>query len=188
MSATFAKLVPAIKKHPLGFACLVLSLGLTVAIVLRFDRITVATAELEEKTAEGERLKANITHSSQLAEQVAELEAATARIQERLVKPSELAKNLQYFYRLESETGVKYNDLKQGSTISPAVKGKNEYVTVPFTVTLDGGFAQAITYLKRVESGSLFCRINSATINRLGLDVGGQQVNINLSLDVLGQK
>jgi len=177
-----------LKKHPLSIGCALLSLALIATIVYRRDAMPAAVAELEDKATRGERLKANITNSAQLSEQREALVKANAVISGRLVKASELAKNLQYFYRLESETGTKFTDLRQLPT-SGAVKAGSSYLPVPYSVTVEGTYFQLQTFLRRLENGIYYCRVLNTTLSRAvgGEIAGNQQLTLNLNLELLGQ-
>ena len=64
-------------------------------------------------SAEGEILMKNLVNGSGLKEHVETITEKSAELESRLVRPAELAKNLQYFYRLEGETGAKLGELRQ---------------------------------------------------------------------------
>src|SRR5688500_15859069 len=95
-----------IRRNPLKVVCALLALLSGVGIYLTNTKISEAAVVLEEKTKEGTRLAANVKHSAQLPEQLAEVTSASEKIQSRMIRASELATNLQYFYRLETESGV----------------------------------------------------------------------------------
>jgi hypothetical protein len=101
------------KKHPVGFGCGLLCLLLIVGIYYRRSEIPARESLLEQRTAEGQRLSQNLRNSSQLKEHHDALVLANAEIDKRAVGLSGLATNLAYFYRLESETGIKLLDLRQ---------------------------------------------------------------------------
>lgn len=177
-----------LKKHPLSVGCAVLSVLLIAAIIYRRDAMPAAVSDLDDKTAKGERLAANITNSNQLNEQNEALAKANAVVAGRLVKASELAKNLQYFYRMEAETGTKYIELRQQASPT-AVKPGNAYLSVPYTMTVEGSFLQLVTLLRRLENGTHFCRILNTTITRGTGDPGTtvSPLTMTMNLELLGQ-
>jgi len=50
-----------------------------------------------------------------------------------------------------------------------------------YLVIVQGDFTQIITFLKRLEQGAYFCRINTAVAS-----ASGSNVTLNLNLDLLG--
>ena len=176
---TASDLLAVLKKNPISVACAVLSLGLGVAIYLRSDAIPEATTELDERSDEGRRYAQNINNAAQLKEQFDDLTVATKAIEAKLLRPSDIGINQQYFYRLESESGVKLTDLRQGGRGAP----KGAYVPISFSVTATGDFAQAMAFLRGLEDGTHYCRLQSAAI------IGGRKgpVTLNLTLELLGR-
>lgn len=174
------------KKHPLSISCALLSLILAVVIVFRRGSLPSASSELEAKQSQGERLKTNVTNAQHLTEQIDTLTVANAKIASRLVRPSELAKNQQYFYRLEAETGTKYSELRPPSTGSGVKGTMTNFVAVPYAVTVEGTYDQLLTYIRRLESGAAYCRIVSANFSRTGNDITSQNLVLALNLELLG--
>jgi hypothetical protein len=103
--------VSYIKKYPAGIGAAVLALVMIVALAVRHMEFSEQQAVYDNTAAEGQKLAANIAHAGQLEEQLKALEEANKTISGRLVNPSDLAINLQYFYKLEADTGVKLLDM-----------------------------------------------------------------------------
>lgn len=176
---TTSDLVASLKKNPLLFACGVLSLALAAGIYFRSDAIADATTDLDAKSAEGRRYTANLTNAAQLKEQLDALLTANKEIQSRMIHASDLGINQQYFFKLESESGVKLTDLHQGGRGSA---GKAGFLPISFSVTMQGDFNQVMTFLRLLEDGTHYCRVVTATCN-------GQRkgpVTMSLNLELLG--
>lgn len=184
MSLTGQDLVALLKKHPVGFGCGLIALALAVGTYYRYEEVPAAEALLEQRTGEGERLKTNIKHSLLLKEQYDALAAANREVGVRAVRLGALATNLQYFYRIEAETGAKLVDLRQ---LAPApVKGPApKYLRIPYSLSVQGDYAKVLTFLRRLETGTHFCRINSATFAPV---TNGEpnDVTLVLSIELLG--
>lgn len=183
---TSADLVALIKKHPASFACLLLCLASGVVIYLRYGNISAGQAELEAKSTELSRMTANIRNAVGLADQVAEVQASTKELESRLLKAGQLADNLQYFYRLETENGVKLVDVRQNSLArnTRAVA----YVGIPFNVSVQGTYTQVTNFLNRLQNGRHLCRINTANVSKAAAaGSAGPLVNLSLNLELLGQ-
>jgi hypothetical protein len=173
--------VALLRKYPLLFGCGMISLILLGVLYMRSDLITAQQEELDKYSTEGKRYRANIANAAQMQEQLDYLVQANNAVADRALKAGALAQNLQYFYRLESETGVRYIDLRPSG--KPAVKGKVTPVYVPlnYVVTITGTFPQVIRFLRQLEHGEYFCRITAATASGTG-----GVTTINLNLDILG--
>lgn len=188
MAISNEQLLGLVKKNPVVTGALLVCVLLIAAIYLRLDAMPAATAELEAKAAEGKRLAENIKNSTQLTEQLAEITKANQEIESRLVRAGQLASNLQYFYRLEADTGTKLLDLRQGTTPRTAASGK---IPVGFNVSVQGTYLQVFDFLRRLESGTHYCRIQTASIVPLD-DSGGlglvrpTSARLTLGLELLG--
>jgi Tfp pilus assembly protein PilO len=186
MSLKNEDVVAAVKKYPILVASGILSVAILLGMYFRAGELPAATAKLDEVTTLGERLKLNVVNSAQLEEQRAALAAANERVTTRLVRASELAKNQQYFYRLEAETGTKYNDLRQLPP-GPTVKGGgNSYVAVPYQLAVVGNYTQLLTFVRRIEGGIHYPRITGATLTRESSDINSPALVLNLNLELLG--
>jgi hypothetical protein len=176
MSIDAKDLAASVKKFPIPVVCGITSLVLIVILYLRSDLSVLQQGELDKFTTEGKRYRANVSNSAQLEEQINFMVQANAAVRARALNASGLAENLQYFYRLESEVGIKYRDLR------PAGKSKGStYIPLAYIVNFEGTYTQVITYLKQLEQGAYFCRITSATVSG-----GPDKVSLNLNVDVLG--
>ena len=175
-----ADLSDSIKRHPLRVACIVVALLSGLGVYFVNGKIEEAHATLSQKVAEGERLAANVRDGGQLQEQFDTLTAAGAKIQNRMIRASQLANNLQYFYRLENEAGVELIDVRQTTA---ALKAAGP---VGFTVSVKGDYPTLIGFLRRLENGPHFCRINSSSIAAPAPDRTGL-LTLSVNLDLLGQ-
>jgi Tfp pilus assembly protein PilO len=182
---TSADLVALLKKHPIGFGCALLGIACGAVLYLRSGNLAASQAELEAKSAEVAKMTANIRNSSNLPDQVAEIQALTKEFEGRLLKASQLAVNLQYFYKLETENEVKLIDVRQGSLPKNA---KTIYQGVPFIVSVQGTYVQVMNFLNRLQNGRHFCRINTTNFTKTAVaGTSGSLVNLSITLDLLGQ-
>lgn len=183
---TSADLVALIKKHPASFACLLLCLAAGVVIYLRYGNISASQTELEAKSAEVAKMTANIRNATGLPEQVAEIQGHTKELESRLLKASQLADNLQYFYKLETENEVKLVDVRQNAL--PRSSKATAYVGIPFNVTVQGSYTQVMNFLNRLQNGRHLCRVNTANFTKVAAaGSAGPRVNLSLNLELLGQ-
>jgi hypothetical protein len=147
--------------------------------------IEAAAVTLEQSISDGTRLQSNIANAAQLPDQVQQLTAALSKIQTRFVRPAELATNLQYFYRLENESGVELVDLRQTTAADP-LKGKAGSRGVAFSVTVRGSYEALIGWLRRLENGRHFSRITTATMGMVTPDRTAP-LTLNVLVELLGE-
>jgi len=178
-----AKALGAIaRKQPILCVCGLVSVILLAVIYLRFDLSSAQQAELGQKNEDLKRYRTNLANSAQLAEQVEAVVKANQLVQDRAIRPGDLAKNLQYFYHIEAETGVKYSELRPGAAAAPKGAAAGIYVPVNFTLTVTGDFPKIITFLRQLERGERFYRLNTMTVTQTA-----SEVILNLNIDLLGQ-
>lgn len=173
-----------IRKNPISFGCGVLSFLLAVGSYLRMEALPDAEAELTQKSALAERLALNLKHSAQLKEQSEAMVAASAAIDTRIIRASQLGNNTQYFYKIESATGVKILDLRQTtSTVAKPVKGT--YAPVSFALTVQGSFPQVLGFLRQLEHGTHYSRVLTATCSTNAAQ-RTSPLTLALTLELLG--
>lgn len=176
--------IAMMKKNPISLGCGALSFLLAVGLYLRMEALPDAEAELTQKSAAAERIGMNIKYSAQLKEQADALVAANAEIDTRIIRASEFGNNTQYFYKLETETGVKLLDLRQ-TTASVTKPAKGTYSPVSFAVTVQGTFPQILTFLRQLENGAHYSRVLTATCTTNAAARSGP-LTLALTLDLLG--
>lgn len=182
---TFADLMARVKKQPVGFACGLICLLCAGWLYFRSGDLEARQQEYEAKSAEAARIISNVSISKNLPDQVAELQAITKELEGRLVRASQLAVNLQYFYKLEAENEVKLLDVRQNALPRGP---KTLYVGVPYSVNVQGSFKQVMAFVQRLEKGRHFCRVTSATFNKAqGNSDPAVAMTLALNLDLLGQ-
>lgn len=181
-----------IKAQPISVGCGVLVVLLGAGIYFRSDLIPEAEKLLDERSALGERIDANLKNGVQLSEQLTAVSAAREQIEARLVHPDDLAKNLQYFYKIQAETNTELIDLHQ-NVAAPKVGGKAAvkaiYLPVGYSVAVRGDYPKLIDFLHRLEANQRYCRINSASIALSGTTDKDRAnaLTLNLGLELLGQ-
>ena len=183
---TGADLLSIIRKHPLGFGSLLVSILCGLVLYFRSSNLDAAAALSDQKSAEAGSINQNLTNSANLKEQAEALLSITKDMDARIVRASQLADNLQYFYQLESATGVKILDVRQGM-LATNVKGpKAIYSGVPFVVSVQGDFGQVMSFVRRLENGRHFCRFSSVNVAPSGggaaADTGLLTVSTNIEL------
>lgn len=170
-------------KYKFASACALGVLLLVAGGVYRSGVREETEQSLQDRTAEADRLQANISNAASLKEQTEALAAINQTIQSRLVSPGKLGENLQYFYKIESSTEAKSIDIKQ--TYSAARAGKSQLVPVPYALSLQGEYKTAMLFLRRVEKGEHIARVVSANFS-LGNDTASSVVSVSANIELLG--
>lgn len=177
---TTPELVAVIRKNPIIAIGGVLSLALAGAIYYRSGEMGQANADLEEKSAKARQYASNIANAAQLQEQFDALVAANKTIEARLIRGSEIGINQAYFYKLESESGVKFLDLAQSGRGTAA---KGNYAPIAFSISLQGEFTQVMAFLRALENGAHYCRVTGGSCS----GSRGTQITFMLSVELLGR-
>ncbi len=179
---TSADLTVLVRKHPVGVGCLLVIIACGALLYLRSGNIIASQAELDASSAQAAKMSANVRNANGLSEQLSEIQALSKELDSRLMKASQLAVNLQYFYKLETENEVKLVDVRQGAFPRNT---KTLYTGVPFNVSVQGPFTNVMNFLSRLQNGRHFCRINSANFTKAG--ASGGDIALALNLELLGQ-
>jgi hypothetical protein len=175
-----------IKKNIVGLGSGLIALIFGVAIYFQADSLAQATELIEQKATEAMKLSANIKNSYQLPEQLAAITQARAQVDGRLVSASEMAKNLQYFYKLEADTSVKLLALFQKLVPAPKPGAEPALTGIGYSLSYQGGYTEALNFLSRLESGTHYSRLISANISTNSSTRDGP-VTVSLALELLGQ-
>jgi hypothetical protein len=175
-----------IKKNWISVGCAVLSILIGLVIYYRSDELPQAEVVLAAKAQQGALLAANIEDSAQLKEQHAAIVASNAVIADRMIRVGQLAENLQYFYRLESETATKLNDPHQNPWAPPLKNAaKTNFTLVNFSISAQGDYPQVLDLLRRLEDGEHYGRVNACNIHPVVTTLRGGPVVMTLSLDLM---
>jgi hypothetical protein len=180
------ELIALLRKNIICVACVIASIAIGVTIYLRSGLLPESEKVFQENNQHAALLAANIEDSEHLPDQHAALVAANQVIAGRMIGVGQLAENEQYFYRLESDTGAKLQDLRQ---IPMAAQSKNApktaYVRVGFDVAAQGTYAQLMDMLRKLENGEHYCRILTCNIHPIG-EVRGGTLQMSVALELLG--
>jgi len=194
MAFTTQDFVRFLKKYPVAIGCGALSVALLAGSFIRNARAVELSALLREKEGEGQTILSNIRNGTNLPEQFETLSAATKELESRLVHSPERARNQQYFYRIESDTGVKELSLQANAPRRVPPRGpKPLYTGISYTIAVQGDYRQILNFVGRLESGPLFYRLISGSVSHQELRGaaakglrGAATINLVLTLELLG--
>ena len=182
---TNEQLMAAIKRRPLGVTCFLLSCALVAAIYFRHGALPEAEQLLAQKTDENQKIGLNVSYSAQLKDQTEAIEAFNKEIAARIIRASQLGNNTQYFYTLESDTGVKLLDLRQTTPSIVAKPAKGSFLPVAFSITVQSDLNHVLTFLRQLENGTHYCRVLTATCSG-NAATRSAPLTLALSLELLG--
>jgi Tfp pilus assembly protein PilO len=190
MTVTFKDILEFLKRFPVGMVCVLLSVIVLGCFFLRRSRVDELSTQSRQMEEQGRIVLAELRDATGLPEHCASLSAKTRDLESRLVRASERAHNQQYFYRIESDTGVREISLQAGSGGAGPRKGERRlYSGIGYTVTVVGNYRQIIDFIGRFEGGPRFFRLNSASVSRQGdRNSAGpaSPVSLTLNLELLG--
>ena len=158
-----------------------------LAYYFRIDLISDLDARQSEVLDQRNQVDLNLVAGGNLAEHMAEMRDRFAALQERVVQPSELATNLNYFYQVESATGVGLGDLKQNAP-SDRPAPKSELSGIGYSLTMSGQFKQIVAAFNELENGTRLYRLRNFNLERSREASSGAALQLSLNLDLLGWK
>jgi len=176
------------RKYPTGFIASSVAIVVLGLFFYRHEALAEMQAEVEQSTSDGQRQATNVNYASMLDPQLQAMEVANTNVASRLINPNDLANNLQYFYKLESEAGVKLlNTPQPASQNIKAAKGL--YVPVQYTVSVQGSYSQVLTFLRKLEQGVYYCRVKSAVCSQAqqANEKAPAEVVLSLTVELLGR-
>lgn len=188
MTLTLKDVVEFLKRYPIGVVCGFLSVIVLVGYYVRNTRASELGAQVKEVETQAQKILGDVENATNLVEHDAAVTKATKDLESRLVRSTERPRNQQYFYELESETGVKEISLQPAST--ELKKGANSFCYgIGYTITVEGDFRQILGFVGRLESGQHFYRLVSATVShRKSPNAPGEgaAITLTLNLELLG--
>jgi len=186
---TNAEFIAFIRKNVVCVTCVLVSVVIAVTLYMRSSLLPEEEKVLSERSQQGELIAANLEDARQLKEQHAAIVAANQTIAGRMIRVGQLAENMQYFYKLENDTGTKLTDPRQLAW-SPPPKNtpKTFYTPVGFAITAQGTYSQIMDLLRRLENGEHYCRVITCNIHPVSENQRGSPLVVSMSLDLLGMQ
>jgi Tfp pilus assembly protein PilO len=181
----------AVLKHRVASVSIVVAVVLAGVWFLRHGTLGEVESRLDTERQQSQRLTANVSNAALLEEHLKAIQDAQKAIESRLVSPAILGDNQAYFYKIGTEAGIKFLDLRQNLvTAGKAPKTTGSYVPVSFTVSLRGSYANILAFLRHLENGSAFSRIVSGTVSPASQGDEKnkvEEINLNLTVELLGR-
>jgi Tfp pilus assembly protein PilO len=180
-----------LRQYPFASACAGVGLLLAVGLGVRFGALSDVQAELDRVSTEGKRVESNVRNSTDLEEQVQTIKADVARIEALLRKVDDVSSNQEFFYRLESSTGVRLTVLRPLGA-AKADANTVAYQRAGFNIVAEGSYVQLVGFLRALENSPSLFRLTDFSMQRssasaASVDAGSTLV-LNLNLQLLASK
>ncbi len=115
----------------------------------------------EQRSALG-NLKLNITSAQKITDHIAILDQNLEKIKPRIAQGENYALNLQYFYKLEAESGVKITNISKSDDSKGA---KTQKIGTAFNISVEGAYHNTLKFMALAEKFLYFGRINNYTLS-----------------------
>lgn len=185
------------KSYPVASVAAAVTILLILAIYLRGTANADLQQRFEEATRSWKSMEENVFKNSvNLETHLESAKAVTQDVEERLIRPAQLAQNYQYFYRLEASTGIKIQNLQQQALASQEApqngskeRGKKPpplFSKVQYGMNLTGDFTQILEILHALEHGPHFYQLNTFSLQRAN-DPARRDITVTMSFHLLGR-
>ena len=176
------------QRYPLATISVGVWVLLMAVVGYRFGALGEAKELLAQKEVEGKRIETNVRNAAGLDKQLETLNAGLLKLESKLIRTVDVGPNQQYFYDLESSTGVKISVLRLSGTAKARGAG-GVFKPVGYTVGVEGRFSQVVAFLQVLERGAHHYRLVDFVVQRAGQEQPGETIGgrvfMNLNLELL---
>ncbi len=166
------------------------ALVLLVVLLMRAPKTGALEDVLQTRSDVARRMETNIRQGDDLAEHLRQLREQNILIDKRLMERSEVASNYNYFYQLEETVGVRVEAIQQRGQAAGVSAGRPSidlYDLIGYSMTVRGSFSDLLTFVRELETGRYFIRLESINFNR-AQGGSGAELSAQIELNVLGRK
>ena len=163
--------------------------------LLHMDKKADLDSEIEQLDIRMSAVLKNMKNSAGLEEDLVAVSELIEQLDTRLFDPLELATNYNYFYKIESNTGVSLSGLKQlevkesetnKSKRRMPKSTKNSYQKIRYHMNATGEYGQIVNFMRELEGGSSFYRLEKFRLSR-PKESEGEALSMDVSFLVLGR-
>lgn len=178
-----------LKRYPLAVGCFLLALLSVGTFVFRGGLLEAQTNEEQQLEARLRVIRANQKNAIGLEEDVTAIEGLQASLEERLFLRGKRAINIDYFYSLGDDLGVRVNSVNQGGEVPMLSKdGAHQlklYSSINFTLNVEGSFQQLMEFVFKLHAIDAIARGSNFSLNRTR---DGGLLGMQLQISVLAKK
>lgn len=194
---TFASLFHIIRKNLVIATSLLVFTACLGVFFVRNGQIRRLEAEFDDLNINHARMLKNFKYSSGLEEDLAESKRMIEDVNTRLFHAEDLAGNQRYFYKIESATGVKLQNLQQiAAATTNAKRDKNEakkaakskYQEIAYEMNVTGSYERTLAFLRHLEGGSAFYKLEGLSVAQVRVGPTDTAIGMRVGLQILGSK
>lgn len=156
-----------------------LSIGISVILIcgvvnlLRANQLSRFAAREAELINQMDTINENKKKSQNIEQDIQELNASVASINERLFAEEERAINIDFFYSFEERLNVLISEVKQLEEKNPRYtkNGLDElklYSVVTYSITVNGSFQEILRFLYEIQQVESIMRVTDFQIDGTG--------------------
>jgi hypothetical protein len=178
-----------LRRHPLATICGGIALVVLGAFVFRYSSLDDAKELLAQQQGKAESIHRNIRNATELPEHLAALQSGVTRLEEKLMRSGDVAAYQQFFFKLETDSGVKIVRLQPTATSRPGQgKQAGTYLPLGFDITVEGTFPDVVRFSRNLESSARYFRLGSFSVRRGGGTGQSNIVTLIMGLELLGSQ
>jgi len=181
MSLAFQQFIDLIRRYPLVTACITVLLVLGGANYYFFHQRSELARQQDDARIIGEKQLPVLASQPRLAAQNNTVVEAVDLIERNLVVESDLTQNLEYFWSLEKNTRVRLDQLNQ---LNGSIVQGNPFKAVPFSMRVNGSYAQVLAFIRALETGPRLARIDHYEFTRGEAKTGA--IALDVTVELLG--
>lgn len=174
------------QKYPVAAICVGLSVLVLGAYGYRFTELDSREQTLADLKIETDGLQKNVSNATELESHLKQLKDGITKLEGRSLKELALATNLQYFLRLEEQTGVKVVVTQGSESAKARAARKTTFFPISFSVAADATWPQLLGVLRALETGPIEYRPTGMRVLATEGSATPPKVSLDLSLDLLG--
>lgn len=184
------------KKNYMVVVSIVIILGCGVFMIMKMGEREFLDSRYRDLSIEHGRILKNLKYGKGLDEDLKVLEGLTKEAESYLFDVKDLAGNYDYFYKLESETGVKLAAMRQldlstanSRSVEARKSRRSKYSKIGYDMSVIGTFDQLVNFLRSLEGGKAHYQMQRIVVN-VPTSEGTlkNHLQMNLAVKMLGIK
>ncbi len=172
------------RRHPLSALCACICLACVLACWYIYGNMKWLDLEHKQVTQDTELALTSLISGPSVRQELAASREVTRRIEDNLVVEDNMAENLWYFYKIESQTKAHIAEMRPNNSIISSSRAY--YKRIPFAIRLTGTYEQTAAFLYAIETGPRLANITSLSFRRF--EPNSPNVLLDMDVELLGKK
>ncbi len=173
-----------VRRHPLSALCAAICLISGAICWYIYTNMKWLDLEHKQVTQDTEMAIQSLISGPSVRQELAAAREVTRRIEDNLVVEDNMAENLWYFYKIESQTKAHIAEMRTPNSIISS--SRSYYKRIPFSIRLTGTYEQTAAFLYAVETGPRLSNVTSLTYRRF--EPNSANVLLDFDVELLGKK